>query len=263
MRSGVCYPSHARSAVWSVTGGTADADFPVTNLSNLDEIRRVFTASAAGARNILFTLPSVQSVDFLAFIHHNATWDSTFRIRLSAGLDGSVAPLYDSGVTPFWPGGNQNVDYPAVRPVRLPAPVSIRSGHIQLSATAVAWEMGGVDIGRFWDWENVAVPRSLGVDSRSVQFDASRGSAHVMRQWSPRIVSGSREVVAQTELDQTLLDFQATNGFHRPFTWAEDVDDPATWARQCMLVRNESLPPGVATGYEVGRQAFAFVEHLR
>jgi len=141
--------------------------------------------------------------------------------------------------------------------------MGLRACHIELSAMATPWEMGAVEIGQFWEWQDVAIPRSLGIDSRSVVTPTSRGASHVMKQWAPRLVSGSRDVVDQAELDTKLLDFQADMGFSRPFVWCEDIDDSSTWARQCMLVRNRTLPPGEVNELDAGRLQYDFVEHLR
>ena len=263
MKSGVSFPSYTRDATWSVGGGGADADFPATNLGNLEEVRKVYLASAAGARNPAFVMPASKPVDFVAVVHHNADAAATFRLQLSSGITPGADIVYDSGVVPFWPAGVIPTDFLQVRPILLPAAVTTRSGRLLLSATAAPWEIGAIEVGQFWKWEDVAVPRALGIDSRAIAVDMSRGAAHVMRQWAPRTVSGSREVVLQTELDGMLLDFQRAMGLHKPFVWCEDAEDAATWPRQCMVVTNESLPAGSATDYEVGRLGFSFVEHLR
>ena len=261
MTSGICFPSLAWRTTWTITGGAANVDFPVTNLTNLDEIRKVFVANAAGAVNILFTFPELQSIDFFAFLHHNADQAATFRLRVSAGLDATVGTLYDSGVSPFWMPGTSKTRFASIRPVLLPAPVTIRSAHIQLSAMAAPWEIGGVDVGRFWPW-NVEVNREIGLDTRSTS--SSSGSIeHVTQQWAPRVVSGQRELVTQNEVDMTFLDFQKTHGLNRPFVWVSDIEDPLTWGREAMLVTNNSLPAGRAVDYDQGKMSFAFREHLR
>lgn len=262
MRSGIGYPSFARTLVWQESGGAGTlADFPVTNLSSLDEPRRVTRASAAGDTAFLAAFGGAQTVDFIAIIHHNLPAAATVRIVLYGTPAISGDYVYDV-TAPVWPVGIPTAEYPAVRPVILPAPVVAYGIYIQFAnmGDAVA-EVGGIEIGRLWEW-NVEVPRGIGVDSRS-SVTESAGVQHVTKQWAPRTVTGERELIAQSEVDTKFMDFQMDTGLSKAFVWCWDVDDPATWARQAVLVTNSSLPPGTVPDWNVGRMGFAFREHLR
>lgn len=265
MKSGIGFPSYGRDATWSLGPGSnaMAADFPMQNLANLEELRRVALQAAPGGQNLYFDLGAVREIDFLALIHHNAPAAAIFTVTLYDGANQTGAVVYASGNQAFWPGGAVNRDYPAVRPLRLPAPVNARSGLIALTANTVPWEIGGVEIASFWEWNDVAVPREIGVRSNASSAAMGGGVTHVTRQWAPRTVAGSREAVDLPELETRLLDHQRINGLHRTFVWCWDVDDPATWARQAMAVTNSELPAGVRDAYQSGRINFAFREQLR
>ena len=249
--SGVSFPSYADEGF--------QADYPATSLSDLVNIRRVAVRSNANAFSVDFVLPEDRVVDFVAVVHHNAGPTTTVTIQLSSGAAPGSNVVYNSGPQPMVPDGGL---FKSVFPHRIPQSETIRSGRLSFSANPEPMEIGAVEIGRFWSWTDVSVPREIGIDSTAQVFDAGGGVEHVTRQWSPRIVRGQRQVVDQEELDTTLLDFHRTNGLWRPFVWCWDATNPDTWAREAVLVTNSEVSPGVASEVRSGQMAFAFQEHL-
>lgn len=261
IRSGVGFPSYTRAGVWSSTSGWA-ASYPVTNVANLEEVRRVAVHGATGAANLKMVLPEAVPLDFIAFIHHNAPAAATFRVRLSAGIDPTVGTLYDSGQQPFWPTGVPNEDYPPVRPFLFPLGVTARSIQIDLSTNAEPWELGGVEVAQFWHWPDINVDRAIGMDGRSITKESGGGISYVTDQFAARIANGKRAVIDQSEADTTLLDFQRFTGRHRAFVWAWNMNSPASWIRESFLAMNRSLPGGVVTDHLVAAMRYDFREHL-
>jgi hypothetical protein len=264
MRSGASFPSWADQATWSVLSGTADPLFPPSNLADLASPRSPAAATDTGALSLKFVLPAARSIRFVGLIHHNAPAGATLQLRLYSDA-AQTGLLYDTGSVLAWPAGSAPVSgYPAVRPIFLPAAVTALSGRLDLAARAdgTPWAVGGVELSGWYEWQDVAVPRAVGFDPQAVSSDAGDGVAHVTRAWSPRQFAGTRELVDQSELETTALDFQREKRLSRPFVWAMDLDDPATWARECALVVNERVPPGVVYDFGAGRSAFAFREHL-
>lgn len=433
MKSGVSFPSYYSLPVWAADSGAADAaDYPVTNLSDLKRIRRVWRAAAVGQTAKKFTLPAAKALQFLGLSHHNAPVGAAFRFQLfsDAGLTAEVA---DTGVQPVWPlpnllpsmaavppalpvnwettlagltfttvgsgtedgdpyidirfqgvanntsavlyfaksgsgsnsvaasrgqtiqnffkarrvgGSAANVtDYravivgrssvgtfltttqtswpmgvadalpfnaqhqltslntavaqpglmlivtngaavditiriigpvtsivpalpaaPQVRPVVLAAPVNAIAGRLTLYDRApldnVAWEIGGVEMGGWWEWQDVEVPRERGRGGSAIEQDLGGGVTHVTKQWLPRTWRGERGVVDQSEVETTALDFQLEKRKTRPFVFVHDYDDPSTWPRESLLVTNQSLLPSQIFNFDVGRVGFDFLEHL-
>jgi hypothetical protein len=260
--SGIGFPSYARDAVWSETSGWATADYPLSNLADLENLRRVAVHDAAGAANLTFVLPAAQPIDLIAFVHHNAGAADTFRIRLSAGADPLVDTIYDSGEQPFWPDGVDGALFPTMRPFRIPAVQNARSGYIDLSSNASPWEIAAIEIAKFWAWPDIGVDREIGIESHSLRREGAAGVDHFSRQWSPRLASGQRAVVDQSEVDVTLIDFQRFTMRRRAFIWAWNINKPSTWAREAFIVKNRSLPAGTVTHDQVGAMAYDFEEHL-
>lgn len=257
--SGVCFPSYGRSAAW-VSSGAWDVDFPVTNLSLVDKVRRVALQDGAGEVVIDFTLSETQDVDFLALVHHNGPPNARVRITLSSGTDPAADILYDSGA--MLVGGSNDLPYPGLRPMLLSETVAARSGRITLSDNPSPWEIGAVEVGMFWRWRDVGVDRAIGFASNGVVQEMAHGADHVMGQWSPRVASGERALVDQDEVDETLLDFQRFTGRSRAFVWCWNTNAPETWIREAFLARNQTLPAGVAIDYLAGAMRYDFREHL-
>ncbi len=251
MKSGVSFPSYG--ATFTLATGTPDTDFPVSNLANLKDVRRVFAAS--GAVEITFELDAAQSLEFVGLAHHNAGVSATYRIRLYS--DNLTTEVHDSTVSSFYPTPT-NLEFAQSTPHRFDA-VTALTGRINLSSQA--WEIGGIEIGGFWLWEDVGVGREIGLKSNDAVSDQPENTQHVMRQFSPRVFKGSREVVDVTD-SVTMLDFQKEKGTSRPFFWVWDTADPTTWPRECALVRNASHVPFSKMMHPSGRMGFDFLEHL-
>lgn len=257
IKSGVSFPSYAAEAVWTA-GMPVNPDFPATNLSDLTRIRAPSVGGAPGYQSFVFKLPQVRMIDFIALVHHNVALGNC-RVRLSAGQEPLTDTIFDSGII----GISNDSIFPRVQPISLGAVMGVRSGFVEMDTGAGGpLELGGVEIGRFWSWTDVNVPREIGIESTASVFSTAGGADHVTQQWSPRTIKGTRDVIDRSEGDTTLLDFQRANGLWRPFVWCWDLNDPATWAREAVLVTNADLPAGVAGENQSGSMAFAFKEHL-
>lgn len=268
MRSGVSFPSY-QGATMAMATGAASADYPVSALASAQSIRSVFRASAPGAIAVTFIFSAAKMMEFLGILHHNAPAGATFRWRLFSDANpdpvGNAAhQVWDSGVIAFYPPDAEvSSVYPAVRPYLLPSDRSVRSGRLDLSAHGAAWEIGALELAGWWGWEDVAVPREIGVKNSDVTSEQPNGGDHVMGKFAPRIFSGSRDSVEIQTERATALDFQRAKGTYQPFVWVWDYDDPETWAREVMVVRNSALTPLTQNDHPSGRIAFGFMEHLR
>lgn len=269
MRSGASFPSYASQAVWAQVTGAWSGSFPVANLADLRKIRSVAKATDAAARAFTMILPAVQSIQFLALVHHNGVAGTTVRLRLFSDnnpdpVGNAGAIVHDSGVVPMFPIGSAPSSlYPQIRPYRLENAVNARSCRIDLSANLKPWVIGGVELGGFYEWTDVAVPRDFGIRDKSAKMELPDSVNHVMGVWSPRIFAGSREVVDVAEIETTALDFQLEKKTSYPFVYATDLDDTSTWPREVIFVHNNSLPPPTSLLHPSGRMSFDFEEWLR
>jgi hypothetical protein len=268
--SGVSYLPVSASAVWA-SAEAWSADHPVTALSDLINIREIAQATDSGQRTLTFVLPAAVSIQFIAMIHHNGVSGTRWRIRLFSDDDPDIvgnagAIVDDSGILQVWPSDPGELLYPSTRPHLFEAPVTARSGHITLYSRASIdnqpWEIGGFEIAQWWPWTDVEVPRERGMSNTDVVSEQPDSVDHVMKQWAPRIWSGSRGVVDQAELETTAIDFMRDRGLTKPFVFVWNINDPATWLREAMLVRNTKAPPAVFQLLDIGRIDFKFTEHL-
>ncbi len=267
MRSGVSFPSYAGQGTWSAgTATTFDADYPVTNLSDLKRITR--KAKVAGATTYAFfnlTFAAFRTINFCAMLNHNIVAPTKWRMRFYAEAVANIAntPLLDTGLIDVWPSGSAPISgLPAVTPFVFPASASVRTGILAVEIAAGLPEIGGFECGGWWEWTDVAVPRELGISGNGTQEDMGGGVVHAMKEWSPRLIKGTRSVVDQSEIETTALDFQREKRLSQPFVFLTDFDDPTTWPREAVLVKNVTIPPSQIFDVDVGRFAFEFREHI-
>lgn len=260
-RSGVCFPSYGREAVWT-SPSAFDADYPVAALSDLDQVRLVALRSDSGATVLDFVLPATRTIDFLALIHHNGAGSTTFTLQLSSGTDPTANIVYAGPLESVWGNALPIEGYPAVRPILLAEPIAVRSGRISLGANTSPWEIGCIEIGQFWAWDDVAVSTGIGIESSAVSLRTAGGVDHITAQWSPRVANGSRTALDHSELEGRLMDFHRARGLSQAFVWCWDADDAGTWRRQAFLARNRTLPPGKFTDPLSGELAYDFLEYL-
>lgn len=263
MRTGVSYPGRTAGATCAMITGAAAADYPVQNLASLASLRTVFRASAAGAVALSITLPASRLVQFLGMVHHNAPEDATLRWRLYSDA-GMTALLHDTGVMSVYPEGAEvETPFPNVRPHILDAALSTRAVRLDLSANASPWQIGGIDLAGWYEWPAVSVDRAYGVANKDVVVDTFGGAQHGMSQYAPRTFRGSRTEIEVSAEQTDILDFQMGTGLHVPFTFVQDYDDPATWARECVVVKNRAVPRLVKNGFDLGDFFYDLQEHLR
>lgn len=272
MKTGVIFPSYADEVVWTAVAGAWSADYPLQNVSSLKEPSRVARASSAGSsRTISGVLPQNRQIRALALIGHlipagAVQWRAHFFSGTGSDPTANAADLlHDTGVQAFWPSASGPTDgYRSTRPYILPAVISARSFRIVINGAAgVTHQLSGIEIGGFWEWPGISPGRELGVRAEADRTDLVGGASYVQGKGTPIIARGSIDLLKMSVAQTTGLDFQAHTDKRRPFIWAEDFDDPATWARKCLLVRNEELPPSVGALYRHDRFQLRLVEHLR
>lgn len=269
VRAGVSFPSYADKAAYAMVSGAADVDYPVANLGDFSSVRRLFKAAATGAVSFTAILPAAQLLRMIGLAHHNASAAETVRIRLFSdnnpdptGNPGAI--VHDSGAVAMFPAGAApSARYAQVRPYILNVPVTARSMRIDLSANAAPWQIGMLEIANWWEWSDVSVSREFGLDNQDVVYSQPLDVDHVTSVWSPRTIRGAREVIDQSEVHTTALDFINEKMMDRPFVWLWDYGDPATWVREAIVVVNADLPPPVANDYPSGSFTFSFGEFMR
>jgi|SRR5882762_7166833 len=272
MRSGVSFPSYATLPTWTLqaTHGTADADYPLANLTDLVNIREIFKTTT-GACWLQFNLAAAQVLQFLAIAHHNGDAGDTVRVQLWSDNNpdpvGNLANrVYDSGTISLFPGASDQIAlYPQVFPLLFStAGLSIQSGLVNLSGNAAgSWQIGAIELAGWYQMDGTSISRSFGLKANDQVSAQPFGTDHVQAQFNPRIIGLTREMTDQSENATTAVDFQLEKRTDYPFVWVNDIDDADTYQREAILVRNSKLTPPKMSAYPVGKLAFDFQEHLR
>lgn len=274
MRTAVSINSVAALATFAmVAGSVANASYPVQNLADLQRIKRPFQANAVGATSFTFTLPAIKPVQFLALIRlAGAAAGNTVRIRLWSDNNpdpvGNAAHIvHDSTAISVIPGGGPpyGLDdiWPMIFPYALPASVNAQSGRVDLSASAGTWQIGGLEISGLWAWTDSSFDRENSQANRDVITELPFNSDAPTQAWSPRTVKLARSLVDQSEARTTAMDFFGQTKMYQPFVYCWDVDDSATYPRECILMRNATINGPQMLDNPGAKLEFDFVEHMR
>ena len=271
MKTGIIFPSYSAETVFSALSGAWTAAYPLANVGDVIRPSNLARAAATGFRAIGGVLPQTRSIQAFALIGHNyLAGAATARLRFFSGVGNdpvadAATIVYDSLAQLIWPGGAVGLEgYRSIRPFILPAAVNARSFYISIDSLGVPLELQAIELGAFWSWPNVGYGRELGVQPADRRIGLAGGASWAPAAPSgPRIVRGQINMMAVTESSTTGMDAQKGLDIQKPFVWAEDYDDASTWARKCLLVRNEEVPPAVGALYRRDRFPIRLIEHLR
>jgi hypothetical protein len=243
----------------AMISGTADSDYPVTNLTDLKHIRKPFQTTGSGAISFKVTLSANASVQFLTLLHHYASDPATYRFRCYS--DTGLATLVDDSGTLTFPA----VDDDAFRistPYELPTLQSVRAVRVDISDLGDIWSIGGIEIAQRLAWEGVT-KRTLGLQSSEELNRYVDGATFATRAFSPRVIGAGRENQTYSDEGFTILDQQKTKGRSEPMVWVRAYEDQSTWNRECALVRFPTLQ-GVSRKFDdLIDYDVALEEHLR
>lgn len=268
MAEGVSWRGRGAAATFAGVTGTYDTNYPVTNLADLINVSQVCRVTpAASAVAFTFIMPAAVSVQFMALVRHTLLAGSTFRLRLwsdnnpdPVGNPGNI--IHDSTATAVWPTGAPVTGWPSIRPYLMSAAVTARSGRIDLASVSGAIEIGGVEVGEFWSWDQ-SPGKALGFLPRAPKIDQVGGSFDLPDQWVPRQMDGQLDAIALATAATTGIDFQKWAGRKQPFVYVQDTTDATSWPRSCALMTNREVPSSVGVKHRYDQFQFRFAEHWR
>lgn len=258
VRALISAPMHGEVATITLTSGTADADFPVSNLANPREPRRLFKASASGAISLLAVLPATQQVEFVCLTDHNAINAATYRIR-SWSDAAATALLDDSGTLAFSIGAN--TQFRKNTPYALPAAVGARAVTVDLSDIGTAWKIGALVISGAL-WFDAVSKREVGVVGGDEVAQRAGPAQHATRLFSPRVVTLGRDNRTYSGEGFAVLDMMRDRGTADPFVVALAYDEPASWERGVALVRFRTPSPVRRVENDLVSYELPMIEHL-
>lgn len=256
--NGIIFPSYAHEAV--ITGSNWVAGYPIQNASDLVRPSKIARATSNTPRSIILTFPAARTVQALAIVGHIQTAGGVAVYAYS----GPDATGTETTITNYkaW-GASPVAGYRRILPIMLSAPISCRSVLIYLTDSDFPHEIEAIEVGGFWEWP-MGFGREIGVATADREVELAGGSSYQMgSNRRARTVSGQVDLMKMEETASTGLDFQKGLDIQRPFVWAEDWTDPASWARKCLLVRNLELSPMVGALYRRDRFPIKLIEHMR
>lgn len=268
MKTGVIFPSYAGDVVWAPASGAWEAAYPVSSLNDLIRISKPARANSSGTRSVGGVMSASRWIQAVALVGHNVPAGLTMRVWAFSGTGYDLVTnagqiVYDSGEIQVWPSGGPASDYRAVRPLIFLNPVQARSVLVVVYGMSVPLEVCGIDVGAFWEWPGISYGREMGIEASGRDIELVGGAKSAQGSTKPRMVSGQVDLMAMAKTSTTGLDFQKLLDVKTPFVWVEDYDLPATWARKCMLVKNQELPPMVGALYRHDAFPVRMKEHMR
>jgi len=238
MRSGVSTASLADDGTFAVTTGTEDSDYPATNAGDLfdtGEVARI--APDTGTVVIERVLSADASVQFLALVEHNIP--SGGAVQVEVFDDDSLTSLaHDTGTVTI-PDPTSD---PQTFPVLLDAAITARSIRVTVTGLTDDLELGGLEIGQFWEWPWITAGLEAGFDIGGSEQVLAGGGSYGAEGEDFRTRTLQVSYLDLAVSSTTGLDFQKLQGLTRPFVYVEDYDAPASFPRDCFLAVNEDTP---------------------
>lgn len=272
------WPRWTPSVTWS--GGSWDADWPVSNVGDLPLARVARSADLlAASTQIIGTLPRDRACRLFALVRHNLTVAAQFRLRLYADA-ARTTEVYDSAFSDVWPemfpfdtleweddnywtGTYSTEDLEGstwTRPIWLETPVTARAFLLEITDPtnpAGYVEVGLMDVAQGWQPAlNVSYGYQTGFRSRTVMVEALAGSKYFDRRPKPRMVKGEIKYLLRDEAMTKAFEMLRQQDLDVPMLWFPFADRPTDWVRDCMLAR--LVDPGLLTIPHHNRMNFPF-----
>lgn len=258
--NGVIFPAYGHEATYF--GGGWSVGFPLQNLADLVRPSKVARAVDIGTASIALNFPSSRTIQAVAVIGHNLPAGGTFSVSVYSGADFTGGYVAGTGMMPV-SGGAFPSGYRRIALYRFPTPVVGRSVYFTFGGLDATLQIEAVEVGGFWEWP-MGFGREIGVATADREIELAGGSSYQLgSNRRARTVSGQVDLMKMEETASKGLDFQKGLDIQRPFVWAEDWTDPASWARKCLLVRNLELSPMVGALYRRDRFPIKLIEHMR
>lgn len=268
MRTGIGYPSMTSEAVWSAQYGVWQDNYPPSALGDLQRPSKPARITNNSPIDVKAVFPTARPVQLFALVDHNLPVGSNVLIQAYSNTspDGSAAGLVLEQAFEAWPAGTAPVEgRRSIRPLILSAPVTIRSLRIIFVPTVAhpTISIGAIEVSGFWEWAGISPGKELLFESKEPASKIVGGMEVVRPGRVQRQVNGQIDYVKVGGKTNTVLDFQRDMDLDRPFIFAPDFDDPASWSRHCFLAKNLQVPPLTGALYKHDRFVFRFGEHWR
>jgi len=259
MRTCIGFPSYSSIAAWS-TSAAMNAAYPVTNLSDMINLRRGAATTANGAAEFDFVLSSAQPIQLVSLINHNLQAGATVDIKLYS--DSFSTLVFDSGTVSVWPASTSAAPpFTPCCPVLLPSPVAALTGKVTIAPGSQIIQLSAIDLAGAALWDQITSAQSRGFNPQTQKIKAPGGGYHNFPQWNPRTFVGHQDAQARAQLESTMLDFKSL-GLSRPFVFVRDIDDPTVWPREAYVATHKTLQNSVTDGPESGSDDFSIEEYL-
>jgi len=249
------FGSTSMSAFYTLSGGSYNASYPITNLFSLPLSRVARTTNATtGSTIIKGTAAAAHSIGVVMLSGTNLQSSATVRIRFYSDAAWTTN-IYDSGAI-AWPGGvwwGAGTNY-NVRSFQIDiADTSNPAGYVQIGYLELATSAQPT--------YNFTFGAELGYRVRTVPVETLGGAKYYDRRDKPRTFSATFTV---PEAESLTFFFTMYNTFdiNLPFIWLPHPTDNTKWPYSAFLARFTGLNPMRYVKYGVKEVAIDLEEVL-
>lgn len=257
MRSAVSSIGVVSSATLAVITGTADTDYPITNLSDLTQPNlpcRIVPSTGAVAFSAVFA--ANQAVQMVALVNHTLPAGATVRARFYSDA-AMTTVLQDVSATAI---PTPLSDYRQTYPVALAAGLTtVKAVRIDIASAGSSIDIGAFEIAGLWAISLLA-GAEFGFADDGQDTQLAGGASVSADPWRPRTMSGQLSLSFGSATD-TAMDDGKRKGLSVPFVFVEDLDDVT--ARNVWLATHEDLSPLAARLYGHDTYPLRLREHAR
>lgn len=222
----------------TLSGGSWNASYPLTNLQNRYLSQKARTANALSASSVInLDLASAQSIGVVALISHNFSAAATVRIQGSSAADQSVA-LYDSTAETIYSGTDYAKSFTAVSARYWRISISDTgnsSGYVQLGRVFIGW--------RFSPTNNIDWNPTLAVESKTAILESLGGPEYFDERPNRRLFTGQWSWLSDPEAYNVLLAIQRSHDVSREIYLIQDDTDINYRGTTNFLARFRQLSP--------------------
>ena len=240
MRSGVSTNSLADDGTFAVTTGAEDPGsygYVIENLGDLFDLGEAARITpSAGTVVIERVLSAAAEIQCLALCDHTMTGAEDVRVEFFSDAAFS-APGTDTGAV----GVPTPTADPQTFPVVLTAAETVRSIRITITGLTGDLEVGGLEIGGFWE-VTINAGLEAGLEVGGAEQVLVGGGSYGAEGEVARTRSFHMAFMDLAASSTTGLDWAQDRGTTRPYVLVEDADNPASWPRDCFLAVNQQTP---------------------
>lgn len=244
-----------------------DPNFPVQNMQNRQ--LGIVTKTLPGVNTLSFTINIVSSqetqYDFLAILAANVSPTATIQLRTHNALSSLLgAPLYNSGVLPFWKHSNY-IKWPKVNSL-IKIPTIRGEQYVRVDIVDTTNLYGFIEVGRVYlskSWTptyNMPYNWSIKWNDLSESETTRYGNKYVSYRKKYRTLDFSLDWLSEAEMYDNAFNLMRYRGNSKDILVIPDIDNSERLMDQSIYGTLKELNPIINTNFNIYQTRFSVEE---